>query len=449
MAREAGEHDEDGSGLVLPGGKVDADAVRSAAEADLDDDGLRRVAFKLSRDLSKRLDKYLQDRIAFMSRTQLQRLIDEGGVTVNGRAPKASTKLRLGDEVEVVVPPPPSTEIVGEEIPIEVLFEDEHMLVLNKSPDIIVHPARSHNTGTLLNALVWYFEHKGDGGLSGVGEEFARPGVVHRLDRKTSGVMVIAKDDEAHWRLGRQFEKRETDKRYLALVEGIVEADAEVIDLPIGPHPSRVKGMREKMVVRHDEWGKQAVTICRVRERYRTELGNYSLVELELKTGRTHQIRVHLSHRMHPIVGDDMYGGRALRVGEETVLDRQALHAAVLGFRHPRTGERVEFTAPLREDMARAVTLLRERGSRAGWSRRAGRQWIWGWRWRAWTAHRKRRDARGVGRASRCLCAHSAALVSPTCQRRKVVILSGPPTRSAIFLSGSFTKGCSTRARSE
>ncbi|GAB4518842.1 MAG: RluA family pseudouridine synthase [Phycisphaerales bacterium] len=353
-------------GLIGPGGKISEEAIREAAELDLEDDGLRRVTFTLTRDLNKRLDKYLQDRIAFMSRTQLQRLIDEGGVEVNGRAPKPSTKLRLGDVVEVVVPVPPSKEIQGEEIPIDVLYEDAQILVLNKSPDIIVHPARSHNSGTLLNALVWYFEHKSEGSLSGVGEEFARPGVVHRLDRKTSGVMVIAKDDEAHWRLGRQFEKRTTDKRYLALVEGLVERDVEVIDLPIGPHPSRVKGMREKMVVRHDEWGKPAVTICRVRERYRTELGHYTLVELELKTGRTHQIRVHLSHTGYPIVGDDMYGGHVLRDGERVVMDRQALHAAVLGFTHPHTREAVAFTAPLRGDMAGAIALLRERGESSG-----------------------------------------------------------------------------------
>jgi 23S rRNA pseudouridine1911/1915/1917 synthase len=376
---EPRDEDTSNPGLILPGGKVDEDAVRALGD-DTDDDGPRRVRFKLSRDLNKRLDKYLQDRIAFMSRTQLQRLIDHEAVTVNGRLPKASTKLRLGDEVEVVVPPPPSKEIQGEGIPIDVLYEDAQILVLNKSPNIIVHPARSHNSGTLLNALVWYFQHKSPagGGLSGVGEEFARPGVVHRLDRKTSGVMVIAKDDEAHWKLGRQFEKRTTDKRYLALVEGVMEADADVIDLPIGPHPSRVKGMREKMVVRHDELGKQAVTLYRVRERYEGggDHGNvrgYTLVELELKTGRTHQIRVHLSQLGYPLIGDDMYEGHALRMNaldgsknDEVVLDRQALHAAVLGFRHPATNEPVEFTAPLPDDLARVVTLLRRHRRASG-----------------------------------------------------------------------------------
>ena len=366
-AEPAPESEPDGAPLVRPGGTVDPDVVRAlAAGEEGEDEGLRRVAFKLSRDLNKRLDRYLTDRIPFMSRTQLQRLIDLGGVTVNGGTPKCSTRLRRGDEVVVVVPPPPSKEIVGEEIPIDVLYEDAQILVLNKSPDLIVHPARSHNKGTLLNALVWYFEHASTrgGSLSGVGEEFARPGVVHRLDRRTSGVMVVAKDDEAHWKLGRQFELRKVDKRYLAVVEGVIEADADVIDVPIGPFPSRVKGMREKMAVRHDEWGKPAVTLCRVRERFE----GHTLVELELKTGRTHQIRVHLSHLGYPIVADDMYGGRppAPDADGRRVIERQALHAAVLGFRHPTTLEPVEFTAPLPPDMAGLVAALRARGGGAG-----------------------------------------------------------------------------------
>lgn len=372
-----------GGEYVRPGGKVDPDAIREAigagADEPLDDEeseGLRRVTFKLSRELDKRLDKYLTDRITFMSRNQLQRLIEFGGVTVNGRAPKASTKLHLGDIVEVVVPPPPSSEIQPEDIPINIIHEDDYMLVLNKQPDLIVHPARSHNSGTLLNALAHHFSRSGaPGSLSSVGKEFARPGVVHRLDRHTSGVMVIAKDDEAHWRLGRQFEDRLVDKRYLAIVEGDIGEKlplADVIDIPMGPHHSRAKGMREKQVVRHDELGKPAVTIYRVRERYH----GYTLVELELKTGRTHQIRVHLSHIGFPLVGDDMYGGRRLTARQffsgiaagptdagldpsEPLMMRQALHATLLGIRHPITGASAVFTAPLAPDLARLIRLLR------------------------------------------------------------------------------------------
>jgi 23S rRNA pseudouridine1911/1915/1917 synthase len=368
------------AGLVLPGGKVDADAVRRAIERaqelGLEDDAeLRRVTFRLMRDLNKRLDKYLTDRIAFLSRTQLQKLIDDGGVLVNSRVPKASTKLNAGDVVEVVVPAPPESNIQPEAIPLEVMYEDQHLIVLNKQPDIIVHPARSHLRGTLLSALAYHFAHTSavGGNLSRVGEEIARPGVVHRLDRHTSGCIVFAKGDEAHWKLGHQFEHRRVDKRYLALVQGLVEPDVFPLEHPIGPHPSREKGYREKYVVRHDELGKPALTIVRVRERYRPRPGAYptidgkpppgwSLVELELKTGRTHQIRVHLSYEAWPIVGDDMYGGKPYLDAQGTVLiARQALHAAVLGFTHPITQEKLRFNAPLRGDIESVVKDLRTR----------------------------------------------------------------------------------------
>jgi len=382
--------DEDVSlagGFILPGGHVDGDAMRKALEEaqeqGIEDDAeLRRVVFTLKRDLNKRLDKYLTDRITFMSRTQLQRLIEEGGVIVNQRIPKSSTVLRLNDVVEVVVPPPPSTEIVPEDIPLDVMYEDADIIVLNKAPDIIVHPARSHLKGTMINALAWHFRHNSPTGgeLSGVGKEFARPGVVHRLDRYTSGCIVFAKRDEAHWKLGHQFEYRRVDKRYLAVVQGKVEPNVQVIDLPIGPHPSREKGSREKNVIRHDELGRQAVTICRVRERYSIpHLSNtphqvnaakpfdlYTLVELELKTGRTHQIRVHLSYNLWPIIGDDMYGGSPfIDDTRKEICNRQALHACTLGITHPILNEPMQFTAPLRGELATLVkTLRRQSGQR-------------------------------------------------------------------------------------
>jgi 23S rRNA pseudouridine1911/1915/1917 synthase len=383
-------------GFILPGGAVDGEAMRKALEAAAesgqeDDVELRRVVFTLNRDLQKRLDKYLTDRITFMSRTQLQRLIDEGGVLVNQRIPKASTVLRLNDVVEVVVPPPPSTEIPPEDIPLDILYEDEHMLVLNKSPDIIVHPARSNLHGTLVNALAYHFRHRSPTGgmLSGVGKEFARPGVVHRLDRNTSGCIVFAKQNEAHWKLGHQFEHRRVDKRYIAVVHGKVEPNVQVIDLPLGPHPSREKGYREKVVVRHDELGKHAVTICRVRERYRidekhlkglrsggpTDTPHFTLVELELKTGRTHQIRVHLSHLGWPIVGDDMYGGRPFFDAEgRELLNVQALHACTLGIRHPMTDEAMAFTAPVRGELAHLIRTLRDMSLAVGDAAEGGLQ---------------------------------------------------------------------------
>jgi 23S rRNA pseudouridine1911/1915/1917 synthase len=374
---------------ILPGGKVDAEAIARALEAARtsgeasDDAELRRVTFEIRRDLKKRLDRYLTDRIGFMSRNQLQRLIDEGGVLVNDRMPKSSTVLRAGDVVEVVIPEPPGAGVPPEDIPLDVLYEDECLIVLNKPPDIIVHPARSHLKGTMINALAFHFQKRSPlgGELSSVGTEFARPGVVHRLDRHTSGVIVFAKQDEAHWKLGHQFEHRRVNKRYLAVTHGRIEPPGDAIDLPLGPHPSREKGYREKYVVRHDELGKPALTIARVREWYRVGDRDYTLVELELRTGRTHQIRVHLSHLGWPIVGDDMYTGKAVGLradgeretlvqfpgggeppppGVRPLIVRQALHACTLGFTHPIRETPMEFTAPLRGDMALLVRTLRE-----------------------------------------------------------------------------------------
>lgn len=360
----------DGRPLIQPGGKVDPDVLAALHErraGEGDDPEPIVVSFTLQRDHQSRLDKYLTSRITFMSRSQLQRLIGDGFVTVNARVAKPSTTLREGDRVAVELPPPPSGDTVPEDIPLDVLYEDRFLIVLNKQPDIIVHPARSELGGTLINALAYHFQHRSAGELSTVGEAFARPGVVHRLDRHTSGCIVFAKEDEAHWKLARQFEHRAVDKRYLAVTHGRVEPAVQVIDLPLGPHPSRAKGAREKRVVRHDDLGKPSVTICRVHERYAVPAGQpsgeaarYSLVELELKTGRTHQIRVHLSHLGRPIVGDDLYGGRPFTAtGGRTLIGRQALHAALLAFEHPVTREAMTFTAPPRGELAALVGHLR------------------------------------------------------------------------------------------
>lgn len=374
------------------------------------------VKFVLQRDLAKRLDKYLVDRITFLSRSKLQELIDAGRVKVNGRLGKASTKLHDGDCVEVLLDPPESEDFPPQDIPLDVLFEDEHMIVINKQADIIVHPARTHKRGTMINALAYYFRNRSPmgGDLSGLGREFARPGVVHRLDRNTSGVIVFAKSEQAHWQLAGQFEHRKTDKRYIALVHGKVEPAVDVIDVPLGPHPSREKGNREKQVVRHDHLGKPAVTIYRVLGQYlmdeieagvaagagaggeashairsgppkvsgawkggqealrlsaarggvhevtTTSASRYvSLVEIELKTGRTHQIRVHMQHRLHPLLADDMYDGRAIAAcGEKP---RVALHAAMLTIRHPISQEMMRFVAPFPGDLKQTLRTLREK----------------------------------------------------------------------------------------
>ncbi len=349
----------DPSTLLTPAGTVDRDALFALYDesAAVDDDKPVQVKFTLSHDLDKRLDRYLVDRVPFLSRTALQRLIEEDAVLVNGRVAKASTRLRLGDVVIATLPPPPSSEIPAEEIPLEILFEDDDIIVVNKQPGLIVHPARSHKSGTLINGLAWHFQHRSSGQLSSVGKDFARPGVVHRLDKHTSGVMVAAKTDTAHWRLGKQFENRQTQKRYIALVQGHLEPPVDLIDLPLGKHPT----IREKYAVRHDDTGKPSQTFYRVLEEYE----GVSLVELELRTGRTHQIRVHLSHLGFPLVGDDMYGGRRVLESDfggsdaTPLLARQALHAALLGFRHPISNEPLVFQAPLWNDLRRAVELLR------------------------------------------------------------------------------------------
>ncbi|GIW73906.1 MAG: hypothetical protein KatS3mg103_0428 [Phycisphaerales bacterium] len=355
--------------LIDAGGKIDPAALQQAIDRlGPDDPRARTVRLVLQRDVNDRLDRYLTSRIPFMSRSQIQRMLDEGAATINGRPARASSKVRQGDAIELILPPPPSTRIVPEPIPIEVLYEDEHLIAINKQPDIIVHPARSHNTGTMLGALAWHLQHEGHGELSPVGADTARPGVVHRLDRDTTGVIVFAKTEQAHWQLARQFEQRTTDKRYLAILhgwpQGALDPDIEAIDEPIGPHPSKEKGYREKQVVRHDHLGKPSLTIVRVRERYRLHdrpVGDqhYALVELELKTGRTHQIRVHCAHRGWPIVGDDMYGGRAFELPDGRTIDRQMLHAALLAFEHPITGQSLVLTAPPREDMLGLLAFLR------------------------------------------------------------------------------------------
>jgi len=343
---------------VGPGGAVDPELLGN-------DDGPDHVTFTLARDLRKRLDRYLGDRIPWLSRTSLQRLIREQAVRVNGRLAKASTTLRKGDVVDVTLPPPPSSELPAEEIPINIMHEDDDLIVINKHDDIIVHPARGNQSGTIINGLAWHLRHSGES-LSDVGAEDARPGVVHRLDRHTTGVMVLAKHETAHWKLGRQFEERRTRKRYLALVHGTVEPEADVIDLPLGKHPT----VKHCNAVRWDHTGKDAVTLYRVLEAY----GDFTLLEVELRTGRTHQIRVHLSHLGWPIAGDDMYGGRHVELRDilpadrsqgdrrRVVLGRQGLHAALLGFEHPGTKRDREFCAPLPQDLSETISLLRDRG---------------------------------------------------------------------------------------
>ena len=302
----------------------------------------------------RRLDKYLGGRFRNFSRTILQKLINEQAVKINGRFAKPSTKISPGDTIDIILPPPPVREFIPEDIPLNIIYEDDDVLVINKQADLIVHPARGYKTGTLINALVFHSKK-----LSKGSEEF-RPGIVHRLDRNTTGVLVVAKNETAHWRLARQFEERKTKKQYLAIVHGIPEPDADCINKPLAVHPR----IREKFAVL-PIIGKEAITYYEVVEKFR----GYSLLRINIKTGRTHQIRVHMSYLKHPIIGDEMYGGRRIyrwqiedkpSQPEEPLLARPALHAWQLEFTHPVTNKPMKFEAPLHNDMQQILEELRK-----------------------------------------------------------------------------------------
>lgn len=306
----------------------------------------------------RRVDKYLHGRFSNFSRGMIQEIIKAGGVKVNGKTVRPSFKLSPGDRIALTLPELPSKEILPEDIPLDIIYEDEDIIILNKQADMIVHPARGNTHGTLVNALAFYSDKLS----SGLGP--FRPGIVHRLDRDTTGVMVVTKNDIAQWKVAKQFERRQVKKTYLALVHGTPDLTADRINVPLGVHPI----VREKYAIR-PEIGREAITFYEVVE----EFCGYSLLRLAPKTGRTHQIRVHLSYMKHPIVGDDMYGGKlvyewqladAEPAAEDPIIDRCALHASTLEFKHPTTEEMVKFEAPLPEDMRNLLDKLRKyRGS--------------------------------------------------------------------------------------
>jgi 23S rRNA pseudouridine1911/1915/1917 synthase len=302
----------------------------------------------------RRIDKYLHNRFSNFSRVMLQEIIKQGGVKVNGKPVKPSFKLSPADKIELMLPELPTKEILPQDIPLNIIYEDDDIIVLNKPPDMVVHPARGNTYGTLVNALAFYSNKLS----SGLGE--FRPGIVHRLDRNTSGVMVVTKNDVAQWKIAKQFEQRKTKKTYLAFVHGTLELTADRISVPLGVHPK----IREKYAIR-PEIGKEAITFYEVVESFR----GFSLLKLTPKTGRTHQIRVHLSYIKHPIVADDMYGGKLVYPWQladaepsvqEPVISRVALHAWTLEFTHPTTKRIVKFEAPLPEDMQNLLVLLRK-----------------------------------------------------------------------------------------
>lgn len=302
----------------------------------------------------RRVDKYLHGRFSNFSRAMIQRQIGAGGVKVNGKIVKPSFKLSPGDTIDLTLPQLPSKEIEPEDIPLNIIYEDDDVIVLNKQADMVVHPARSNTHGTLVNALAFYADKLS----SGLGE--FRPGIVHRLDKDTTGVMVATKNEGAQWRIAKQFERRQVDKSYLAIVHGVPELTADRISAPLGIHPR----VREKYAIRPGV-GKESITFYEVVESFR----GFSLLRLTPKTGRTHQIRVHLSYIKHPIVADDMYGGKlvypwqlkdAETAVEEPVISRFALHASTLEFKHPTTEKVVKFEAPLPQDMQNLLDMLRK-----------------------------------------------------------------------------------------
>jgi 23S rRNA pseudouridine1911/1915/1917 synthase len=286
--------------------------------------------------VGERLDAFLASQIEGWSRARLQRLIEEADVLVNGQVAKSSHKLRENDQVEVELSPLPSTSFTPENIPLDIVFEDDELIVVNKPSGMVVHPAAGAETGTLANALAYHFQQLSNNAGT------ARPGIVHRLDKGTSGLLVVAKTESTHENLADQFRAREVFKSYLTLVHGRVENKTGEIDQPIARDPRN----RIRMAVVRG--GRPALSLYRVRKRFE----RFTLLDIELKTGRTHQIRVHLAWLKHPVVGDEVYGGGRdktvpnvrirVQIGK---LGRQFLHAEQLGFRHPRTGDQVRFTA--------------------------------------------------------------------------------------------------------
>lgn len=302
----------------------------------------------------KRLDVFLSTHTADLSRAAIQRLIERGAVTVNGKRPKPSQKIKPGDEIAWDVPKPEPLEIGGEPIPLDVLFEDEALLVLDKPAGIVVHPAPGHWSGTLVNALLYHMQAKG---AASEGEDLPsiggreRPGLVHRLDKGTSGVMVIAKTDAAHQGLSKQFKVHTIHRVYLALVIGSVKGKTGRVDLAIG----RDTKNRKKISARTTA-PREAVTEFHVAERFGKAA---TLVEVHPQTGRTHQIRVHLASLGHPLLGDETYGGRKVCAVGAMSVERPMLHARTLGFTHPATGKYLEYTVPPPADMEELMRALR------------------------------------------------------------------------------------------
>ncbi|HLX11734.1 MAG TPA: RluA family pseudouridine synthase [Bacteroidota bacterium] len=311
----------------------------------------------------ERLDLFLTHHVENATRAKIQRAIKEGFVTLNGRALKQNHKVSPGEEIHVSLPRPPAPDVLAEEIPLDIVYEDDALLIVNKAAGMVTHPAYSNYTGTLVNALL----HHSGKNLSQPEGVFPRPGIVHRLDKDTSGLMVVAKDDHTHALLSKQFSDRTIEREYWAIVWGLFTPRNSkipregIIDAPLG----RSAADRKKIAVRDE--GKRAVTAYKLLE----EFEFLSLVQCKLKTGRTHQIRVHMQHIGHPVFGDPTYGGRRISFGETgkkrkdevhellELMPRQALHAKTIGFIHPISGKKLFFESELPEDMQSVLQIIR------------------------------------------------------------------------------------------
>lgn len=318
---------------------------------------IKEVTFDIKKAFEdRRIDRYLASRLPDYSRTFLQKLVKEGAVLVNGRTVKSSYDIQKGDFISVRVPVLEESKIVPEDIPIDIVYEDDYLMLINKPYDMVVHPAGRHHCGTVVNALAFHCQN-----LSQVNGPL-KAGIVHRLDRDTSGIMLTIKSDAVHSQIAMQFEKRSVRKEYLAVVEGELMFDSDEISLPIARHIID----SQKMAVRHDI-GKEAVSIYEVVERFR----GYTLVKVMPKTGRTHQIRVHMRAIGHPVVADFMYSSqescylsdllqKKREEGELPIIDRQALHAHRIEFFHPIHNKKMEFEVDLPDDISALVNTLRD-----------------------------------------------------------------------------------------
>ena len=285
----------------------------------------------------KRIDAYLSEKTEY-SRTAIQRLIDEDKIKVNGKKEKSSYKVQNGDKIEIEEEPAKEIELKAQDIPLEILYEDNDIIVVNKPKGMVVHPANGNPDGTLVNAIMSICKES----LSGIGGEI-RPGIVHRLDKNTSGAIIIAKNDKAHIALSDELKNHEIKKTYIALVRGIVKENNATINMPI----ARSKKNRKKMDV--DKNGKEAITHFKVIKRYQ----DFTLLEINIETGRTHQIRVHLSHIGYPIIGDDVYSNGKNKWN----IEGQCLHAKCLDFKHPITGKELHIEAPIPEYFEKILEL--------------------------------------------------------------------------------------------